>query len=125
MRKMPFKCIISLVCVLPEYLIFYSFIVMILDESSSGSNYSADERKRKNAEKQKHAVLTKYSCNRIMHSPLPDSSPPSSPDRGRNIHSPLPDPSPPSLPIAALVLKSRLNVFKSAIHRDGGNACIL
>ncbi|KAG1904965.1 uncharacterized protein F5891DRAFT_976545 [Suillus fuscotomentosus] len=45
----------------------------IVDESSSsGSNFSADERKHQNAKKQKYAALTKYL---IMHSPLPDSSP--------------------------------------------------
>ncbi|OAX33607.1 hypothetical protein K503DRAFT_804239 [Rhizopogon vinicolor AM-OR11-026] len=97
----------------------------IVDESSSGSNYSADEQKRKNVEKQKYTTLTKYSCNRIMHSPLPDSSPPSSPDYVRNIHSPLLDPSPPSSPIGALVMQNRRDAFKSAIHRDGGNARIL
>ena len=95
---------------------------MIPDESSSGSNYSADERKRKNAEQKMYeervkvakaigaslppspensdsnSTLHKKTCGRISHFPLPDSSlPPSSPDIS----------APPASPKSAGLLKAR------------------
>jgi hypothetical protein len=100
--------VLLVVCTFPIHLTFYSIIFITLGESSSGSNYSADERKRINIEQRKYEVRAKLckatgeplpsppndsDCgstisaspmktrNRILHSPLPDSSlPPSSPD---------------------------------------------
>jgi hypothetical protein len=110
------------------------FIVIIPDESSSGSDYSADERKRKNAEQKKYEERVKVAkaigaplppspensdSDRISsHSPLPNSSiPPSSPD----INSP-----PPSLKSAgslearvAATLAQRLSNLSPRRYLDG------
>lgn len=77
---------------------------MIPDESSSGSDYSADERKRKNAEQ--HMYEERVKVAKAIGAPLPpsledsdsDGAPPKK-TRGRVSHFPLPNSSlPPSSP---------------------------
>lgn len=77
---------------------------MIPDESSSGSDYSADERKRKNAEQ--HMYEERVKVAKAIGAPMPPSPEDSDSDgtppkktRGRAPHFPLPNSSlPPSSP---------------------------
>jgi hypothetical protein len=74
----------------------YLFIIMIPDESSSGSDYSADERKRKNAEQKMYEERVKVA--KAIGAPLPPS-PEDSDSDGAPSHFSLPNSSlPPSSP---------------------------
>jgi hypothetical protein len=74
----------------------YLFIIMIPDESSSGSDYSADERKHKNAEQKMYEERVKIA--KAIGAPLPPS-PEDSDSDGAPSHFSLPNSSlPPSSP---------------------------